>query len=151
MTLRRPRCPTHVVSAAVKSTTTSDAPLANTRPGVGPICTRRKDWGPMSSVSLERASEAALTVLSGRWTLSVITALRQRPHSYNELSRTVGADHKTLDRALSHLRDSGLARREAHISSTGIPLHVQYSLTPPAHDLLPIIDALADWWRTHHE
>ena len=45
---------------------------------------------------------------------------------------------------LRKLEDAGIVRRTEF---EGYPLRVEYDLTPAGHNLVPLVDALGDWWE----
>ncbi|TIV07712.1 MAG: helix-turn-helix transcriptional regulator, partial [Mesorhizobium sp.] len=52
--------------------------------------------------------------------------------------------HRILALELRKLEEAGIVRRTAH---SGYPLRVDYDLTAPGLKLVPLIDALGDWWE----
>ncbi|TIU15567.1 MAG: helix-turn-helix transcriptional regulator, partial [Mesorhizobium sp.] len=52
--------------------------------------------------------------------------------------------HRILALELRKLEEAGIVRRTAH---AGYPLRVDYDLTAPGLKLVPLIDALGDWWE----
>ncbi len=53
-----------------------------------------------------------------------------------------GVNPTTLSQRLKFLEEEGLVRR---LPISDAPPHMEYELTDEGHDLLPILDALADW------
>jgi DNA-binding HxlR family transcriptional regulator len=73
-------------------------------------------------------SRSALDVVTNRWGLLALRALRQRPLRFNELRRRVdGVSQKMLSQTLQALERDGFVNRRME---TTFPLHVEYSLTP---------------------
>ncbi|RWK79085.1 MAG: transcriptional regulator, partial [Mesorhizobium sp.] len=52
--------------------------------------------------------------------------------------------HRILTLELRKLEEAGVVRRTAH---AGYPLRVDYDLTAAGSKLVPLIDALGDWWE----
>jgi len=86
---------------------------------------------------------AAVTRLLGaRWTLQIIHHLRQ-PRRYCELQDLVGSiNPRTFTQRLRTLQQAGLIERRTFADE---PRHVEYALTQKGRELLPILDALAEW------
>jgi DNA-binding HxlR family transcriptional regulator len=73
-------------------------------------------------------SRAALEVVTNRWAVLALCALRDRPLRFNGLARAVdGVSQKMLSQTLQALERDGFVHRHMH---TTFPLHVEYSLTP---------------------
>jgi DNA-binding HxlR family transcriptional regulator len=73
-------------------------------------------------------SRAALEVVTNRWALLALRALRDGPLRFNGLARRVdGVSQKMLSQTLHALERDGFVNRHMH---TTFPLHVEYSLTP---------------------
>jgi DNA-binding HxlR family transcriptional regulator len=89
--------------------------------------------------------EEVMRVLSGRWPTLLIYYLKDGPRRFNELRRdNPTVSHRILTLELRKLEASGIVQRTAH---DGYPLRVDYALTPAGRRLLPLIDALGDWWE----
>ncbi|RWL08173.1 MAG: transcriptional regulator, partial [Mesorhizobium sp.] len=52
--------------------------------------------------------------------------------------------HRILTLELRKLEEAGIVRRTAY---AGYPLRVDYDLTAAGLKLVPLIDALGDWWE----
>lgn len=83
-----------------------------------------------------------LTVKPGKWTLAVVTLLRQDPMRFNELKRAGGISQKTLTVTLRELERDGFITRTLYPT---IPPRVDYELTTLGFDLLSLADALRDF------
>ena len=90
----------------------------------------------------------AIEVFGGRWKGQILWWLRDEPRRFGELRRLVtGVSPKVLTQHLRQLARDGLVHREQHAE---IPPRVVYSLTALGASVLPVLDEIADWWRTHH-
>ncbi|KAI1692356.1 hxlR-like helix-turn-helix domain-containing protein [Ditylenchus destructor] len=58
-------------------------------------------------------------------------------------ARQPSISHRILTLELRKLEEAGLVARTAY---EGFPLRVEYSLSAPGAELMPLIDALGDWW-----
>lgn len=85
-----------------------------------------------------------MRVLSGRWPTLLLYYLKDGTKRFSELKRdNPTVSHRILSLELRKLEEAGLVRRTAH---AGYPLRVDYALTPFGLRLLPLIDAIGDWW-----
>ena len=62
---------------------------------------------------------------------------------YNALRKSLdGVSNTVLAAALKELEQDGLIARQEYLE---VPVRVEYSLTPRAETLMPILEALEDW------
>lgn len=81
--------------------------------------------------------EAALNVITGRWSTLIIRELLQRAMSYSDLRRTLPAlSDKVLSDRLASLHELGVVQREV---DRGYPNRVTYRLTPRGEELRPLM------------
>lgn len=98
---------------------------------------KRKDELPVCPVA------TFVALVGGKWKLLIIRNLRQRPWRFNELQRDLeGISQKVLTDSLRQMIDDGLVYRHDYKE---VPPRVDYGLTKLGENLLPIIDALADF------
>ncbi|WP_114953834.1 winged helix-turn-helix transcriptional regulator [Sphingosinicella terrae] len=89
--------------------------------------------------------EEAMRVLSGRWPTLLLYYLKEGPKRFSDLRRdNPTVSHRMLTLELRKLEQAGIVRRTDH---PGYPRRVDYDLTPAGRRLLPLIDALGDWWE----
>ena len=85
----------------------------------------------------------AVSIIGGKWKLLIIRNLKERPQRFNELQRDIeGISQKVLTDSLRQMIDDGLVYRHDYQE---IPPKVEYGLTELGKEMLPIIDALADF------
>ncbi len=85
----------------------------------------------------------AVALVGGKWKLLIIRNLRNRPWRFNELQRDLeGISQKVLTDSLRQMIDDGLVYRHDY---NELPPKVDYGLTELGKNMLPIIDALADF------
>ena len=85
----------------------------------------------------------SVALIGGKWKLLLLRNLRERPWRFNELMRDLdGISQKVLTDSLRQMADDGLVYRHDYRQ---MPPRVEYSLTPLGRELLPVIDALADF------
>ena len=84
-----------------------------------------------------------LSLIGGKWKLLILRNLKTRPWRFNELQRDLeGISQKVLTDSLRQMIDDGLAYRHDYQE---MPPRVEYGLTSLGREMLPIIDALADF------
>ena len=94
----------------------------------------------MSALSTSRSHENdVLMVRSGKWTLTIVTLLREERMRFNELKRIAGISQKTLTLTLRELERDGFVTRTMFAT---IPPRVDYELTDLGRDLLTLADSL---------
>lgn len=81
-----------------------------------------------------------LMVRPGKWTLVIVTLLRQETLRFNELKRNAGnISQKMLTTTLRDLERDGFVTRKIFAT---IPPRVDYELTPLGQELLELADSL---------
>ena len=89
--------------------------------------------------------EEVMQVLSGRWPTLLIYYLKDGMKRFADLRRdNPTISHKMLTFELRKLESAGIVQRREF---SGYPLRVEYELTPAGLKLVPLIDALGDWWE----
>ncbi|PKR91037.1 transcriptional regulator [Pleomorphomonas diazotrophica] len=92
--------------------------------------------------------EEAMQTLSGRWPGLLIYYLQQGTKRFADLRRdNPTISHKMLALELGKLEQAGIVQRTEF---EGYPLRVEYDLTPAGRKLVPLLDALGDWWAEMH-
>jgi DNA-binding HxlR family transcriptional regulator len=91
--------------------------------------------------------DAAVDVIGGKWKVSLLWALHERPRRFGELKRDVtGISEKMLIQQLRQMEADGLVRRT---SFHEIPPRVEYSLTTLGQSLNTALEPLGAWGTTH--
>lgn len=86
-----------------------------------------------------------MMLLSGRWPALLIYYLKDGTKRFSDLRRdNPTISHRMLTLELRKLETAGVVCRKAY---SGYPLRVDYALTPSGQKLLPLIDAIGDWWE----
>lgn len=89
--------------------------------------------------------EDVMRVLSGRWPTLLLYYLKDGTKRFSDLQRdNPTISHRMLTLELRKLERAGIARRTVF---DGYPLRVEYDLTEAGLRLVPLIDALGDWWQ----
>ncbi|MFC5419730.1 DNA-binding transcriptional regulator, HxlR family [Bosea sp. CRIB-10] len=99
----------------------------------------------MKDVVSDCSIESVMRVLSGRWPTLLLYYLKDGTKRFNELRRdNPTVSHRMLALELRKLAAAGIVRRIDH---DGYPRRVDYELTEAGLRLVPLIDALGDWWE----
>ena len=104
----------------------------------------------MSALSTSHKAEDTLLMLRpGKWTLTIVTLLRQETRRFGELRRSAeGISQKTLTITLRELERDGFVTRQIFPT---IPPRVEYTLTTMGQDLVGLADRLMDFAEQHAE
>ena len=85
----------------------------------------------------------AVALVGGKWKLLILRNLRSRPWRFNALQWDLeGISQKVLTDSLRQMMDDGLVYRQDYQE---LPPRVEYGLTDLGKEMLPIIDALANF------
>lgn len=96
------------------------------------------------------ATEDALYVLGGKWTLRVVIGLLSGHTRFNDLQRTLkGISARVLSGELKDLEVNDLVKRV--VDPTQKPVIVEYLPTAYCQTLGDVITALADWGVKHKQ
>jgi len=99
----------------------------------------------MKDVVSDCPIESVMRVLSGRWPTLLLYYLKDGTKRFSELRRdNPTVSHRMLALELRKLEAAGIVRRIDH---DGYPRRVDYELTAAGLRLVPLIDALGDWWE----
>lgn len=94
------------------------------------------------------ATEDAIYVLGGRWTLRVMIATLGGHTRFNDIQRSVkGISAKVLSSELRKLEQNLLLKRT--IFAEDIPVVIEYLPTEYSRSLKEVITALSDWGAGH--
>jgi DNA-binding HxlR family transcriptional regulator len=90
--------------------------------------------------------EDAMRLLSGRWRTLLIYYLIEGPKRFSDLQRdNPTISHRMLTLDLRELEAAGVVARTVYPT---VPPRVEYALTEDGRRLVPLINALGDWWET---
>lgn len=89
--------------------------------------------------------EEAMQVIGGRWPTLLIYYLKDGTKRFSDLRRdNPTVSHRILALELRKLERAGIVQRTVF---EGYPLRVEYDLTSAGLSVVPLIDALGDWWE----
>ena len=99
----------------------------------------------MTPAQLDCPIEGAMVLLSGRWRALILYYLDKGPRRFNALRRDLEPiSQQMLTRELRALEEAGVVSRAVYAE---VPPRVEYELTLWGRQLMPIVDALGDWWE----
>ncbi|WNG47143.1 helix-turn-helix transcriptional regulator [Archangium minus] len=88
--------------------------------------------------------EDVMRLLSGRWPTLLIYYLSNGPKRFSELRRdNPKISQRMLTLELRELEAAGIVSRTIY---PGVPARVDYELTADGRELVPLLNALGDWW-----
>jgi len=104
--------------------------------------------GKMSNSSVPGA-KAAPAIYIGKWSVSILSSLREKPHRHGELRRRLGGvSQRILTRTLRNLESAGLIKR-CVIRTKSIA--VEYSLTPLGRTFMGPLTNICRWANRYHK
>lgn len=93
--------------------------------------------------------EEVMQILSGRWPTLLVYYLKDGTKRFSDLRRdNPTISHKMLALELRKLEDAGVVERTQF---EGYPRRVEYCLTSAGQRLVPLTDALGEWWLATDE
>ncbi|MBN3786852.1 helix-turn-helix domain-containing protein [Burkholderia sp. Ac-20353] len=88
-------------------------------------------------------SRTVLSRIGQKWTVLTMVALQDGPMRFGDIRRRLeGVSQKMLTQTLRAMERDGLIERSVYDE---LPLRVEYSLSPLADTLLPLVVALKAW------
>ncbi|MCB1680467.1 MAG: helix-turn-helix transcriptional regulator [Rhodospirillales bacterium] len=85
----------------------------------------------------------SIRVIGGKWKIPILYTLRQETMRFNELQKALpGVTQKMLTQQLRELEKDGLVSRKVYAE---VPPRVEYTITPLARKLEPILCELCTW------
>ena len=92
---------------------------------------------------------AALAAVGGKWKLIILYWLAESPKHFAALRQVIpGISQKVLTQQLRELMTDGMVHRQP---KGAIPAPVEYSLTDYGRTVLPLVEDVRLWGRTHME
>lgn len=87
--------------------------------------------------------EASLSVISGKWKMTILQKLLAGPIRYSDIKHNVpGITEKMLTQQLRELEEDGIVKRKVY---PVVPPKVEYSFTDLGQGLTPIFQSLEVW------
>ena len=86
----------------------------------------------------------AMSRIGGKWKVQILCSVANAGTiRYNALrAKLDGISNTVLSAALRELEGDGLVHRQEYLE---VPVRVEYAITEPCRQLIPILDALGDW------
>lgn len=92
-------------------------------------------------------SRQVLDRISDKWVTLILCALADGTLRYRDLCRIIaGVSQKMLTQTLRTLERDGLVERTL---TPGVPVRVDYALTPLGRSLMPAVNAVKAWAEEH--
>lgn len=92
---------------------------------------------------LECGITIAMKVFGGKWKPCIIDAINRGFHRPCEMHKEIAvATPRVIDMQLRELDEHGVVFKKVH---PGLPLKVEYYLTPLGHSIVPVIEQLDRW------
>lgn len=92
---------------------------------------------------------AALAAVGGKWKMIIIYWLAESPKHFAALRKLMPSiSQKVLTQQLRELESDGLVLRDP---KGAVPAPVEYSLTDYGRSVLPLIEEVRSWGRSHLE
>jgi len=92
---------------------------------------------------LEPESKMVSTIFVGRWTVKILSSLKERPHRHGELRRRLGSvSQRMLTKTLRNLESTGLIARRVTRSKS---IAVEYSLTKLGRTFIAPLTSICRW------
>jgi DNA-binding HxlR family transcriptional regulator len=91
--------------------------------------------------------QAAVGVLSSKWSVAILAELSGGTRRFNELLRRIdGISRRMLAATLRRLEDAGLITRRVYAA---VPARVEYDLSPAGSELFAALTPLSGWALQH--
>jgi DNA-binding HxlR family transcriptional regulator len=91
--------------------------------------------------------QAAVSVLSSKWSVAILAELADGTHRFNELLRHIdGVSRRMLAATLRRLEQDGLVERRVYAD---VPVRVEYDLSLAGSELFAALTPLARWSLQH--
>ncbi len=87
--------------------------------------------------------EAALSIISGKWKLTILNRLLPGPQRYSDIKKLIPAiTEKMLTQQLREMEEDGIIKRKVY---PVVPPKVEYSFTELGEELKGIFHSLSAW------
>lgn len=91
----------------------------------------------------------ALDVISGKWKLMILISISSGNYRFREIERSIPKiTSKVLAKELKDLEEHQLIKRTVYDE---VPVIIEYTTTPYAKSLQPVIEALRNWGVNHRK
>ncbi len=100
---------------------------------------------PLDDLICVETIREIMNIFGGKWTFLIIGELHSGTKRFNELSRSLKINTRTLTDALKKLELNGIIKRKV-IETT--PISVEYSLTDKGKDFEKVFVVMKEWGMT---
>ena len=100
------------------------------------------------SLTEQTPFEYTLSIIGGKWKMRILYQLLHNGIlRFNELKRRIpGITYKMLSSQLKELENDGLVLRKEYPQ---VPPKVEYSLSERGLSLMPVLNSMCDWGKSH--
>lgn len=99
--------------------------------------------------NLDCGVSVAIKVLGGKWKACIIESINRGVQRPSELHREITtAAPRVINMQLNELEALGIIDKKVY---PGLPLKVEYFLTPLGQSILPVIDAMDKWGNENRD
>ena len=92
---------------------------------------------------------ATVEAIGGRWKPRILWALRPGVQRFGELQRATGASRRMLAKSLRELEEDSLIERR--VVPVGAVATAEYGYSAYGLSLIPVLDRMGAWGRTHQQ
>lgn len=106
---------------------------------------------PLDDIVCVESIKKSMQIFGGKWAFVVIGELHAGTSHFNQLSKKLGINTKSLSDVLKNLEANGVVNR--NVKST-IPVTVEYSLTEKGKDFEGVFIEMRKWgekWLTEND
>lgn len=101
----------------------------------------------MEEKNYHMSLDLTMSIINGKWKSLILCNLGVKSRRNGELLRQIpDISQKVLTQQLKELVDDGVVKR---ITYPGLPLHVEYSLTPEGKSLRKVLIDMSVWGENH--
>jgi DNA-binding HxlR family transcriptional regulator len=88
-----------------------------------------------------------MEIIGNKWTALILRDLTVGPRRFGELEKSVGnINPRTLSQRLDDLERHGIITKASYAE---VPPRIEYTLTQKGIDLVPVLEAMADFGAAH--
>jgi DNA-binding HxlR family transcriptional regulator len=94
-----------------------------------------------------KAVRDTLYVISGKWKLLILISICNNHKRFRDIERNIpGITRRMLSKELKEMEMNKLICRTVYDDS---PVLVEYTATPYSQSLIPVVQAMVDWGKSH--
>lgn len=91
--------------------------------------------------------QAVIRVIGGKWKVLILWHIGEGIKRFTQINREIPSiTKKMLSQQLKELGEDGMLRRKVYAE---VPPKVEYSLTEKGKSILPLLNEMCEWGKTH--